>query len=121
MKINEVIAEGRDRKPLRRSAHLALPNLSQYDTLDNNNHPYLAYRFGIAMAGSPDSDMDQRGPIGSNFNTIDYSQADAEIRRGAERIMGVTASRSTGPGSEEMSLVNRRSPVAAKKPNQYGV
>ena len=41
MKINEVIAEGRDRKPLRRSALLALPNLSQYDTLDNNNHPYL--------------------------------------------------------------------------------
>lgn len=121
MKIADIVLEGRARKPLRRSAHLALPNLSQYDVLDNNNHPYLAYRFGLAMATSPDGDMDKKGPIGSNFNTIDYSEADAEIRRGAEKIMGIKPSRSTGPGSEEMDVVNKQSPVAAKKRNKYGV
>lgn len=121
MKILEVVSEGRNRKPLRRSAHLALPNLAQYDALDNNNNPYLAYRFGVAMASSPDGDMDKRGPIGSNFNTIDYSEADAEIRRGAESVMGVQPSRSTGPGSEELKLVNKQSIVRARKTNQYGV
>lgn len=121
MKIRDIIHEGRNRKPLRRSAHLALPNLTQYDVLDNNAHPYLAYRFGLAMACSPNGDMDRQGPIGSNFNTIDFSEADAEIRRGAESIMGIKSSKSTGPGSVELDTVNRRSPTARKKPNKFGV
>lgn len=121
MKVDEIIAEGRDRHPLRKSAVEALPNLSQYDYLDNNAHPYLAYRFGMAMAGSPDMDMDRRGPIGSNFHMIDYTEGEAEIRRGAERIMGIKPSRSTGKGSKELSYVNRTSPVAATKRNRYGV
>ena len=58
MKITDIVVEGRDRKPLRTSAKRALPNMTQYDTLDNNNHPYLAYRFGLALAKSPDGDMD---------------------------------------------------------------
>lgn len=121
MKIHDIVVEGRNRKPLRRSARLALPNLTQYDILDNNSNPYLAYRFGVAMATSPEGDMDKKGPIGSNFNTIDYSDADAEIRRGAEKIMGIKSSRSTGKGSEEMSQINKNSPIPAKKPNKYGI
>lgn len=121
MKIHEIVVEGRDRKPLRKSAQLALPNHTQYDFLDNNAHPYLAYRFGVALARSPDGDMDKKGPIGSNFNMIDYSEADADIRRGAERIMGIKSNRGTGSGSEEMDLVNKTSPVASKKRNKYGV
>ena len=121
MKINEVIAEGKQRRPMRKMHAQALSNLTQYDALDNNANPYLAYRFGVAMAGSPDVDMDQRGPIGSNFNTIDYTDADAEIRRGAERIMGVKPSRSTGRGSKELPSVTTTSPVARIKKNKYGV
>ena len=121
MKVDEIIAEGRNRKPMRQAAHEALPNLTQYDSLDNNAHPYLAYRFGVAMAGSPDMDMDRRGPIGSNFSMIDYTEGEALIRQGAERVMGIKPSRSTGKGSKELPYVNRTSPIAAAKRNRYGV
>jgi hypothetical protein len=121
MKIIEIVRESVGRKPLRKSAEEALPNLSQYDALDNNNNPYLAYRFGIALAASPDSDMYQKGPIGSNFNTIDYSAGDKEIRLGAERIMGIQPSRSTGEGSVELSQTNNKSPVRARTKNKFGV
>jgi hypothetical protein len=121
MKINEVIHEGKERKPMRKMHSQALNNLTQYDALDNNANPYLAYRFGIAMAGSPGGDMDKSSPIGSNFNTVDYSDADAEIRRGAERVMGVKPSRSTGRGSKELANVQKVSPIAKIKKNKYGV
>lgn len=121
MKISDIVVEGRARKPLRASVKNALPNMSQYDTLDNNNHPYLAYRFGVALAKSPDGDMDQQGPIGSNFNMIDYSEGDAEIRRGAERIMGVKPNRSTGKGSYELDNTNTQSPIKKQKANRFGV
>lgn len=121
MKINEIINEGKSRESMRPMHQLALDNLTQYDQLDNNANPYLAYRFGIALAGSPDGDIDQRGPIGSNFHTLDYTDADAEIRKGAEKVMGVKPSRSTGRGSEELPSVNATSPVAKPKKNKYGV
>ena len=121
MRASEFINEGAERKPMRKSPENALPNLSSYDALDNNNNPYLAYRFGIAMAGSPDIDMDRKGPIGSNFNTVDYTEAEEEIRKGAEKIIGVKPSRSTGKGSVEVPNINKISPVAKPKRNKYGV
>lgn len=104
-----------------RKAASQAASINSYDALDNNSQPYLAYRFGVALAGSPDRDMHQKGPIGSNFNMIDYSDADAEIRKGAEKVMGVKPSKSTGKGSEELGTINKVSPTAAKKKNKYGV
>lgn len=121
MKINEIVIEGRYREPMRTMHSRALDNLTQYDQLDNNASPYLAYRFGVALAGSPDVDTDRRGPIGSSFNMIDYSEADKEIRQGAEKIMGIKSSRSTGKGSEELASANTTSPVPRRRPNKYGV
>ncbi len=122
MRAKEFIPEGRDRKPLRQGVKQSMSNLTSYDQLDNNNAPYLAYRFGIALAGSPTEDMDKKGPIGSDFVMADYTEAETEIRKGAERQMGITPSRSTGKGSEEVhKLVNKVSPVAAVKRNRYGV
>jgi len=121
MKINEIINEGQERKSMRPMHKLALNNLTQYDQLNNNANPYLAYRFGVALAGSPDRDMDKRGTIGSDFNMIDYSSADEEIRKGAEKIMGVKPSRQTGRGSEELPSTNTTSPIAQRRKNKYGV
>lgn len=115
------LSEGKHRKSLRKSIKQSMSNLSRYDTLDNNNQPYLAYRFGVALAGSPDGDMDKRGPLGSAFTMADYTEADTEIRRGAEKVMGVKQSSSTGKGSKELDIVNTTSPVAKPKKNKYGV
>jgi hypothetical protein len=121
MKINEIVSEGLAREKMRPMHSQALDNLTQYDALDNNNNPYLAYRFGVALAGSPSGDIDQRSTIGSNFHMIDYSAADEEIRKGAERVMGIKPSRSTGSGSAELASVNKTSPVSKPKKNKYGV
>lgn len=121
MKIHEIVTEGHNSKPMRPMHSQALSNLTQYDALDNNNNPYLAYRFGIALAASPRGDMDKRGTIGSNFNMVDYSDADTEIRKGAERTMGIKSTKSTGKGSDELPSVNKTSPIAKTKRNKYGV
>lgn len=121
-KTKKAVAEARsERKPLRKSIKQSMPDLGSYDYLDNNSHPYMAYRFGVALAGSPDTDMQPRGPIGSDFTTVDYTDGDAEIRKGAEKVLGIKRSRSTGKGSEELDVINKVSPVAKPKRNKYGV
>lgn len=123
MRAKEFIPESRDRKPLRKSVSQSMSNLTTYGQLNNNNNPYLAYRFGIALAGSPTHDMPKKGPIGSDFVMADYSDADTEIRKGAEKIMGIHSSRTTGKGSQELddSIINKVSPTAKPKRNRYGV
>ena len=123
MRAKEFIPEGRDRKELRKGVAQSMSNLTIYDQLDNNNNPYLAYRFGIALAGSPNEDMDKRGAIGSDFVMADYTDADTVIRKGAEKVMGVRSTKSTGKGSQELDgkIINKTSVVAQPKLNKYGV
>jgi hypothetical protein len=123
MRAKEFIPEGRERKALRKGVAQSMSNLTVYDQLDNNNNPYLAYRFGIALAGSPDDDMDKKGAIGSDFVMADYTDAETAIRKGAERVMGVRSTKSTGKGSLELddTIINKVSPTAAVKRNRYGV
>jgi hypothetical protein len=121
MRAKEFINE--NRKPLRKSVKQSMPNLISSDTLDNNNHPYLAYRFGVALAPSPNTEnVYDKGPIGSNFAMVDYTDADAEIRKAAAKRMGIKFSGGTGKGSEELKdVINKISPVAGPKKNKYGV
>jgi len=114
MRAKEFVWE--DRRPLRKALVRAAPNLTTYDTLDNNNHPYLAYRFGVALAPAPDNRGFSEGPIGSRFTMVDYSEADKEIRKSAEKKMGIKSSRGTGEGSEELDTINTQSPIQPKGP-----
>lgn len=120
MRVKEIITE-RSTKPLRKSAKASISGLRKNSALDNNNHPYLAYRMGVAMAGSPDETMDQNGPLGSSFVTLDYTDADTEIRKGAEKIMGVKSQAVTEKGSVEADYINSQSITATPKKNKYGV
>ena len=121
-KSKKAVAEAKEkRKPLKKTTVQSMPGLGSYDYLDNNNHPYMAYRFGIALAGSPETKMEPRGPIGSDFTTVDYTDADADIRKGAEKMLGIKQSRTTGKGSVELSSTNKTSPVAKPKKNKYGI
>ena len=123
MRAIEFIPEGRERKKLRKGVAQSMSNLTTYDQLDNNNNPYLAYRFGVALAGSPSDDMDKKSAMGSDFIMADYTDADTAIRKGAERVMGITPTKSTGKGSQELdgAIINKISIVAKTKSNKYGV
>lgn len=119
MKINEIIVENKSQGKLRKSSSNALPNLETWHQLDNNNCPYLAYRFGVALAPSPDtSALPKKGPMGSNFTTIGYTEADDEILAGAAKAMGVTPSKESDNDSYELDSVNKTSPVKARGPVQ---
>lgn len=117
MKINEIVTESK----LRKGTRNGLSNVQSYPKLDNNNHPYLAYRFGIELAGSPEQNTDQRGPIGSEFTTIGYSDADQQIIDHAAKSFGLERKTHGGKGSVELDSIGKESPVAKPKRNKYGV
>ena len=121
MKINEIIIEEIQRGKLRKSTRQSLSGIESYPYLDNNSHPYVAYRFGMALARSPDDVIDPLGPIGSEFTTIGYSDADQEIIDHTRKEFGLPVRKLSGKGSVELDKINKTSPVATPKKNKYGV
>ena len=122
MKINEIVSSGIVTEgKLRKAARLALPNAKTWPELDNNNSPYAAYRFGVALATSPDQIVDKEGPVGGEFTTIGYTSADDEILNSAAKQMGVKSKKLSSKGSKELPFINKSSPISARKKNKYGV
>ena len=115
MRAYEFISES---SKIRKGAKHALPGLTINKGLDNNNNPYLAYRFGVALASAPHGDMEAENELGSNFTMIDYTAAGAEIRKHAEKIMGQPSSKKTSNDSCELETVNKVSPTA-KRPKDF--
>jgi hypothetical protein len=118
MKIFEIVSES---KFLYKGVGKSLSNLQTYPQLDVNDNPYLAYRFGIALAGSPARNMDKYGPIGSEFTTVGYSDGDQEIIDNVAKHFGVKPNIHGKKGSVESTGTNTVSPVAKPKRNKYGV
>lgn len=121
MKINEVIAEAKERGKVRKATRNSVSNLHSYPYLDNNAHPYIAYRFGVALARSPNDVTAKEGPIGSEFTTIGYSEVDQEIIDHTRKEFGLPVRKHSTPGSVELDKINKTSPVATPKKNKYGV
>lgn len=93
----------------------AFPNMDQY---------YELYRFGIAMAGSPEypeHEPNAQGPVGNHPSTISYTEAEEDIIRAALKKVGKSELALTSADSGEPDDTNRRSPVAPAKKNRYGV
>lgn len=114
MKVNEIITEGLVQ--IRKGARNATPDLEVFPQLNNSNNPYLAYRFGVALAVSPETHMNPEGPVGSDFATIGYTDAEREIIDGAKKLMGVQSHRKTSGKSKESDWVNTKSPIEPKGP-----
>ena len=121
MKINEIITEAKEKGQLRKATRNSLSNIHSYPYLDNNAHPYVAYRFGVALAKSPREVTAKEGPIGSEFTTVGYSDADQEIIDHARKEFGLPVRKHSTKGSFELDKINKTSPVAKPKKNKYGV
>jgi hypothetical protein len=112
MKIRDIIVE----EKFRRGIQDATPDMQTWPELDNNNSPYAAYRFGVALAGAPDHATEKTGPIGGQFTTIGYSDADKDILDAAAKMMGVSSNNQTTPGSFETDNVNKKSITVDRGP-----
>jgi hypothetical protein len=88
----------------------ALPDAHFWPELDNSSG-YLAYRFGVAMAGMPDQKMKVAGPTGLKMVTIGYTQAERDILDATQNLMGTPKVRLSSGKSEEMPDVYTLSPV----------
>jgi len=108
MRANEFIKE----ESMRKSAVASVPGMRVHPGLDNSS-PYAPWRFGIALAGSPDFDMDKEGPTGQKLVTVAYSDADADIIKATEKFMGAKGNDITTAGSKELDSINTVSPVSA--------
>jgi hypothetical protein len=95
----------------------AIPNARTFPQMDNS---YELYRFGISMAGVPETTA-PTSTIGDVPVIVPYSEGDEEIVRGAEKLHGMKGKKLTGKGSSEAKDVNKTSAVAAIKKNRYGV
>ena len=89
----------------------SMPGAHIYPELDSSSG-YLAYRFGVAMAGMPDQKMDVAGPTGLKMITIGYTQAEEDILNATAGMIGTPKVRLTPGGSKELKDTNTKSPVA---------
>lgn len=121
MRANEFISESSG--PVRKTVKNASPGALSMTDLNPNANPYRAYRFGVALAGSPDfaKDMGTEASLGPEMTMTTYTDADAEIVKGAAKKIGAKHKVIAAPGSAENDSINTTSPVAAKKVNKYGV
>ncbi len=118
MKVFEIIVEANEKK-LSKTLRNAGPHARQYDDIDQY---YDMYRFGIAMAGSPDNPGYSKGPAKDVPAVWMYTDADEEIVNRAEKNQGIKGKTIVQKGpSEENKSINIVSPVATPKRNKYGV
>ena len=117
MKANEIITEG-GTAPMRKSQKAAMQNVVTFPDLNmSTGSAYLQYRFGIALAGSPDEPMPTDNYIGGDPMMTTYAQEEMDIIKGAAKQMGINFDANwSGPKSEELPTINKQSPVKAAGP-----
>ena len=81
-------------------------------------NPYLAYRFGMAMANHL---VNSEGPSGQGAVIVAYTPEEEEIIKGAERTTHHRGKLLADRSSHEPSNTNLSSPVAKPKRNRFGV
>lgn len=88
----------------------SLPDLEVWPQIDNSN-PYQAYRFGLALAPSPEFAIAKSGPTGSKMVTLAYSSGEKAILDAAKKAQGYKSQKLSSPTSDEAPTVNKLSPV----------
>jgi hypothetical protein len=128
MKISEILTEGDipanfekldSQQVAAIKGALSVPGISQNKS---NGNPYAGYRFGLAMAGAPDFPTAATGAIAGDPLLSAYTEEELEIVNAAAKMVGAgKVKRLSSNRSEELSNVNKVSPVSKKKKNKYGV
>jgi hypothetical protein len=101
---------------------LSLPGISQNKS---NGSPYQGYRFGLAMAsadGKGNNPTPAAGAMSGDPLVSVYTQEEYDmVKQAAKDVMAGPIRKLSSMSSEEVSDVNKTSPVAKPKRNKYGV
>lgn len=116
MKITEIISEST--APIRKSHKAAMQNVMTSPDMNlSTGSAYLQYRFGIALAGSPEETTPSDNYIGGDPMYAPYAEEEVEILQHAAKQIGVAFDRNwTGKGSKELDTVNTKSLVIQSGP-----
>lgn len=88
---------------------ISMPDISQNK---QGGSPYAQWRFGIAMAGSPDYPTPPAGATAGDPMLATYTDADLEIINKAAKMIGAgEVKKITDNRSTEADTVNKSSPV----------
>ena len=98
---------------------LSLPAISQNTA---NGSSYLQYRFGIALAGSPEYPTQASGAFAGDPLLSTYTDEEIEIVNSAAKFVGAgPVKKLSSNTSTELSNTNTTSAVAKIKRNKYGI
>lgn len=127
MKIREIIVENHNGE-IPSAGHEASVGLHIYDEGNGSTwtSDYKQYRLGLALActdGTSIPKMDQESWIGKKKSTHPYTKLEAEMLKKAYLAVGANyEDKNKGDlHSLELPDVNKISPIAKPKKNQYGV
>lgn len=116
MKITEIISESAS-KPIRKSHQVAMQNaLTSPDLNMSTGSAYLQYRFGVALAGSPEQETPRDNYIAGDPLFTPYADEELEILHHAAKEIGINFDRNWVSNKHELDTVNKQSPVKAAGP-----
>jgi hypothetical protein len=126
MKISEIILEVKDTPADGSKLHpeqfaalkgaVSIPGISMNKA---NGSSYLAYRFGLALAGAPDYPTKAAGAIAGDPLLATYTDAELEIINSAAEMVGAgKVIKMNDNRSTEAPYVNKTSPVQPRGPIQ---
>jgi len=116
MKITEIITESAS-EPMRKSHKVGMQNaLTSPDLNMSTGSAYLQYRFGIALAGSPDEPTPKDNYIAGDPLFTPYADEELEILNQAAKEIGISFDKNWVSNKHELDSVNKQSPVKAVGP-----
>ena len=98
---------------------LSIPGLSMNKS---DGSSYMQYRFGLALAGAPEFPTAASGAVSGDPLLSTYTDEELEmIKMAAKQVGAGSITKLSKNRSEEIPGVNKDSPVAKIKRNQYGI
>lgn len=125
MRAKEFITE-RKRAKMTKRQNQSTRGLNTYSDSERWNTDYVAYRLGMAVAGTDgqiEPELSASSWIGKSKSTHPYTQEEQEMLKRAYKAVGATY-QDVNHGdmrSLELDTANKVSPVAKPKKNKYGV
>lgn len=123
MKINEIILEGSDpssggtTKSISKTHEVGLSNaITSPDLNMSTGSQYLNYRFGVALAGSPDQPMPKDNYIAGDPFYAPYADEELETLYYAAKQIGIKFDNNWASNKSELDSVNKTSPIKAAGP-----